>query len=217
MSYSVRLWNVIAERYARKPVADEQTYQRKLAKTQEYFRPDMAVLEFGCGTGSTALVHAAHVRSYRAVDVSPKMVEIARRKLAAEPHANLNFEVSAVEDLNVQNDSLDAVLGLSILHLLKDPEAIIQRVFHMLKPGGFFASSTVCTGHMGTLPRLLLRVARATHLVPLVQPFRRSELKELMRCAGFRIECELDPGDFAKACFLIVSKPTNNPVRQQKR
>ena len=39
----------------------------------------MEVLEFGCGTGSTALTLAPNVRHIQATDVSPKMLEIARR------------------------------------------------------------------------------------------------------------------------------------------
>lgn len=45
----------MAKRYARQPIADEAAYRRKLEVTRTYFRPDMHVLEFGCGTGSTAL------------------------------------------------------------------------------------------------------------------------------------------------------------------
>ena len=53
-----RFWDRVAEGYAKKPVADEAAYQKKLQVTRDYFRPDMEVLEFGCGTGSTAIAHA---------------------------------------------------------------------------------------------------------------------------------------------------------------
>ena len=48
MSGSGRFWDRSAERYSKRPVADEASYQKKLAITREYFRPDMQVLEFGC-------------------------------------------------------------------------------------------------------------------------------------------------------------------------
>src|SRR5215217_1657238 len=60
-----RFWDNLAERYARQPIADEAAYQTKLDITRSYLHPDMAVLEFGCGTGSTALQHAPHVRHIR--------------------------------------------------------------------------------------------------------------------------------------------------------
>ena len=77
---STRFWDRIANRYSRTPIADEATYQTKLRITQDHLRPDMDVLEFGCGTGSTALVHAPVVNRILAIDISSKMIGIARDK-----------------------------------------------------------------------------------------------------------------------------------------
>ncbi len=62
MDQSARFWDKIAERYSKRPIVDEAAYQKKLQVTREYFRPDMEVLEFGCGTGSTAITHAPYVK-----------------------------------------------------------------------------------------------------------------------------------------------------------
>jgi len=61
MNNSAKFWDKVAERYSRQPVADEAAYQEKLQVTREYFQPYMEVLEFGCGTGSTAIEHAPYV------------------------------------------------------------------------------------------------------------------------------------------------------------
>ena len=37
---SAKFWDNVAERYSRRPVADEAAYQKKLAVTRGYFRPD---------------------------------------------------------------------------------------------------------------------------------------------------------------------------------
>ena len=60
-----KFWDRHAERYAKSPVADEASYQKKLQVTREYLRPDMEILEFGCGTGSTAITHAPYVKHIR--------------------------------------------------------------------------------------------------------------------------------------------------------
>jgi 2-polyprenyl-3-methyl-5-hydroxy-6-metoxy-1,4-benzoquinol methylase len=140
----VKFWDRIAERYSKRPVADEASYQKKLAKTREYFAPTMEVLEIGCGTGSTAIAHAPHVAHIRATDISPKMIEIARAKAEAAAVSNVDFEVSSIEDLQVPDGTQDAVLALSILHLLEDEKAVIAKVHRMLKPGGVFVTSTAC-------------------------------------------------------------------------
>ena len=51
-------WNRMAARYARQPVADDAAYQHTLAMTHEHLHPEMTWLAFGCGTGSTALLHS---------------------------------------------------------------------------------------------------------------------------------------------------------------
>lgn len=207
MDYSIKFWDRIAERYAKKPVTDEATYQKKLAVTQQYFRPDMNVLEFGCGTGSTAIVHAPHVSNYQAIDVSPKMIEIAKRKLADKQIDNLTFSPAALEDFQVADESLDAVLGLSILHLLNDRDEAIRRVHKMSKPGGIFVTSTVCLGDTMPYFRFIAPIGKFLRLMPRVKVFSRQELENSLEQAGFSIDYELVPENSKEVCFLIALKP----------
>ena len=79
MYQEASFWDRHAEGYSKRPIADDAAYQKKLKVTREYFQPDMEVLEFGCGTGSTAISHAPFVKHIRATDISSKMIEIARR------------------------------------------------------------------------------------------------------------------------------------------
>ena len=59
MDRESRFWDRIARRYARRPVADEASYRKKLEITRGLFRPGMEVLEFGCGSGATAIATCA--------------------------------------------------------------------------------------------------------------------------------------------------------------
>ena len=135
MDQAIKFWDKIAERYSKQPIADEAAYQKKLQVTREYCQPDMEVLEFGCGTGSTAIAHAPYVKHIQAIDISSKMIEIAQGKADAKNVKNVTFEQSTIEEFSVSDQTLDAVLGLSILHLLDNKEEIIAKVHKMLKPG----------------------------------------------------------------------------------
>ena len=104
-AWATHFWNWTAERYSRQAIADEASYQKKLAITQKYLTPDMHVVEFGCGTGSTAIVHAPAVKTYHAIDVSEKMIEIARGKAAEAGISNLSFTVGTLEEANVPDSS----------------------------------------------------------------------------------------------------------------
>ncbi|MEM9771872.1 MAG: class I SAM-dependent methyltransferase, partial [Cyanobacteria bacterium P01_D01_bin.73] len=96
---SAGFWDKIAEKYSKQPIADEASYEKKLAVTREYLKPGMELLEIGCGTGSTALFHAPYVKHIRAIDFSEKMIGIAQAKAADQNIENVTFEQSGIDDL----------------------------------------------------------------------------------------------------------------------
>lgn len=206
MGDPTKFWDKIAEKYAAKPISDEASYQKKLEITQTYLNPDMNVLEFGCGTGSTALIHAPHVKHIRATDFSSAMLDIARKKAANHNITNVTFERAAIEDLNVTDESLDVVLGLSVLHLLQDKEDIIARVYKMLKPGGRFVTSTVCIGDSMRFFKIIAPIGMALGVFPLIKVFTGQELEDSIAASGFDIEKSWRPQK-SKAVFIVARKP----------
>lgn len=206
MRQSAKFWDKIAERYSQQPIADEAAYQKKLQVTRDYFQPDMEVLEFGCGTGSTAISHAPFVKHIHALDISSKMIEIAQGKADANNVENVTFERSTIDEFNVSDQSLDAVLGLSILHLLDNKEEVIAKVHKMLKPGGIFITSTVCLGD--TMMRFLgfvVPIGKFFGLMPLVKVFTAKDLQNSFTEASFEIDYQWQPGK-GKAVFIVAKK-----------
>lgn len=206
MSKPSKFWDRIAENYARRPVGDEAAYQKKLEVTRGYFRPDMDVLEFGCGTGSTAIAHAPYVKHIRATDISAKMIEIAQRKADAAKIENVTFEQAAFDDLELGEGAYDAVMAHSILHLVEDRDAVIAEVYRALKPGGAFISSTACIGDFMGFFKLVAPIGYFVGLLPLVRVFTRKDLEESLTKAGFVIDHEWQPGK-SKAVFIVAIKP----------
>jgi len=205
MDRSTQFWDRIADRYAKQPIADEAAYQRKLQVTQEYFQPDMEVLEFGCGTGSTAIIHAPYVKHIRAIDISSRMIEIAQGKADAQNIRNITFEQSTLEDISIADRTLDVVLGLSILHLLADKEAAMTKVHQMLKPGGLFVTSTACLGDTMQWFKFIGPIGKFLGLMPLVKVFTAKELENSLTDAGFEIDYQWQP-DKGKAVFIVAKK-----------
>ncbi|MCB1487823.1 MAG: class I SAM-dependent methyltransferase [Bauldia sp.] len=200
-----RFWDRIAARYARQPIADEESYRKKLAITRGLLGPDMQLLEFGCGTGSTAIVHAPHARHIQAIDISPRMLDIARGKAEAAGITNITFEEAGIDDYEAPDGGYDMVLGLSILHLLADRDAAIAKVHRMLKPGGLFVTSTTCLGDSMRWMKAVVPVGRAVGLMPLVRVFTAQELEASLTGAGFAIEQNWQPGK-GKAVFIVARK-----------
>ncbi len=200
-----KFWDKIAEGYAKKPVADEAAYQKKLQVMRDYFRAEMEILEFGSGTGSTAIALAPSVKHIQAIDISAKMIEIAKGKAEAGGVGNVTFEQSTIEDLDLPDGSLDAVMAHSILHLLESKEDAIAKVYRMLKPGGLFVSSTVCIGDFLKIFKIIAPVGRFFGLLPLVKVFTARELEDNLTSAGFTIDYRRKPGR-AKGLFIVAKK-----------
>ncbi|NDR59665.1 class I SAM-dependent methyltransferase [Aliiruegeria sabulilitoris] len=209
MAHSHRFWNWIARRYARTPIRDETSYREKIRRTQSVLRPDWNVLEFGCGTGSTALEHAPHVANIHGIDSAPRMIDICREKLETGEVPNARFDVDAIDTLAAEDGSYDAVLGMSILHLVDDRDATIGKVHRLLKPGGVFVSSTMCLeGQARLMTNVLLPLGNLFGLLPRIHLFSRSDLIDAFTSAGFEIEDNWQPDDAPmKAVFVIARKP----------
>jgi ubiquinone/menaquinone biosynthesis C-methylase UbiE len=206
MDQSTKFWDKIAERYSKQPIADEAAYKKKLQVTCEYLQPGMEVLEFGCGTGSTAITHAPYVKHIHAIDISSKMIEIAQGKADAEKVTNVTFEQSTIEEISVSDQTLDAVLGLSILHLLDNKEEVIAKVHRMLKPGGIFVTSTACIGDtMMRFLKFIVPTGKFFGLMPLVKVFTTKELEDSLTDADFEIDYQWQPGK-GKAVFIVAKK-----------
>jgi len=204
MDRTTRFWDNIAERYGRKPVADEAAYRRKLETTREFLRPDMRVLEFGCGTGTTALGHAPFVGHILATDLSANMLDIARRKAAADEVRNVTFKQSSIEAFEAPAGSFDAILCLSLLHLLADRDAAVAKVARLLRPGGIFVSGTVCMGDTMNLFRYIAPIGRMLGVLPLLSVFSKAELLGSIAGAGLTVEREWLAG---RSVFAVAVKP----------
>lgn len=205
MDKSAKFWDKIAQKYSRQPIADEAAYQKKLQVTREYLGPDMEVLEIGCGTGSTAIIHAPYVKHVLAIDISSKMIEIAKGKARADNIENVSFEESSIDELSVVDQSMDVVLGLSILHLIENKDTVIARVYDMLKPGGFFVTSTACLGDNMKFFKFIAPIGKFFGFMPLVKVFTAKQLEDSMISAGFKIDHFWQPNKNA-AVFIVAKK-----------
>lgn len=205
MSESPKFWDRIAKKYAKQPVADEATYQKKLAVTRGYLRPDWELLELGCGTGSTAITHAPFVKHIHAVDISPEMIEIAKSKAAAEEINNISFEIAGLDAFDAPDASFEAVLALSFLHLVEDRDAAIAKIRKMIKPGGLFITSTACLGDTMKWFKIIGPIGLFFGRIPLVRVFTKSDLEESLVKAGFEIDYNWQPGK-GKSVFVVAKK-----------
>jgi len=204
--FNVNFWNRVAKKYSKSPIADEEAYQQKLELTREYLTPETKLLEFGCGTGSTAILHAPLVAQIEAIDISVNMLEIAKHKATTEQINNIHFQEASINTFVAEDGSFDIIIGMSILHLLEDKEAALEKVYKMLKPGGIFISSTACLGDKMAFFKYIAPIGQLFKLMPIVKIFSIKQLKTSIANTGFEITYDWLPKK-SLAVFIIAKKP----------
>ena len=102
-------------------------------------RPGQQVLDLGTGTGSVALKAASSVTpggAVTAVDISPKMLGLARRRAASMGLSNILFLEGRAEEIPSPSGQFDSVLAsLSLMYAI-DRAAAAREIARVLRPGG---------------------------------------------------------------------------------
>ncbi len=208
MSADPTFWNRIAEKYARTPVEDPASFERKIDVMKARLRPDDTVLDVGCGTGSLALRLTPCARQVHGLDISPEMTRIARGKAADQGAGNVHFHTGAFDDSFTMfpDGSLDAICACSILHLVDDRDAALARIHRLLKPGGLLVTSTICLGESRVPWAPILTVMRWLGQAPEVWIFPKRTLAEEIGRAGF-VDIEApDVGAKREIAFIVARR-----------
>ncbi len=105
----------------------------------------MQVLEYGCGTGMVSRALSPHVEKIMAVDTSPQMLEVLRRKAGEEKIGNIETLARDLTRQPLPDKNFDLVMSSMTLHHIPDIEALLHRFFATLKPGGYLAVADLVT------------------------------------------------------------------------
>ncbi|MEU9184479.1 class I SAM-dependent methyltransferase [Streptomyces sp. NPDC048484] len=148
-------------------------------------RDPVDVLDLGCGTGSLSLLASEARHRVTGVDLSPRMVELARAKLAGRDAAFLVGDAVAPP---VGEQRFDVVLVRHVLWTLSDPGRVLRHWRGLLRPGGRFV---LVEGVWGTVSPAGLPADRLTGLLtPLAQDVRVERLSDDPVLWGREVEDE---------------------------
>lgn len=93
------------------------------------------VLDVGCGTGLYSIRLSESGADVTAVDISSKMIEIARRK-AQDRGQYIWYDQADMAKLPYENRTFDVVVSITALEFAADPLPALMEMARVLRPGG---------------------------------------------------------------------------------
>lgn len=102
-------------------------------------KPGEIVLDVGCGGGVDLYCSSKMVGlegKVFGIDLTPEMIERARRNLALAGVTNANVQVGSSEKIPFADNTFDVVTSKGVLNLSPEKEKTFSEIFRVLKPGG---------------------------------------------------------------------------------
>lgn len=102
-------------------------------------KPGETVLDLGSGAGIDCFLAARETGSTGrviGVDMTPAMLEKARKNLAKSEFKNIEFRLGEIEHLPVSDASVDVIISNCVVNLSPDKPQVFREALRVLKAGG---------------------------------------------------------------------------------
>lgn len=97
-------------------------------------------LDLGCGDGCITVPCAKNGTRIIAGDISNAMMKILQERSCRNGVSLKNVTLCRMNalDIPIKDESVDCVIANSVLHLISNPQKVLNEIFRVLKPGGRF-------------------------------------------------------------------------------
>lgn len=127
-----KIWDIYAPIYAMAMCADKRAYEIMYKRIIRAVK-GKTVLEIAAGPGLLAKRVAGAADKMISTDYSDGMIREAKKGAYAD---NLTFETANAESLPYPNNSFDVVIIANALHIIPNPEKVLDEIDRVLKDGG---------------------------------------------------------------------------------
>lgn len=182
---------VVRQQYDQLAKVYDQRWNNYIFKTLSFLKdwaeisPQATLLDIGCGTGEfESLVLTEHsAQQMVGVDISEKMLEIAKQKCHAYSH--VSFQTASASALPFPDHSFDIIVSASAFHYFDDPKAALGEMQRMLKPNGKVVILDWCKDYLFCrICDILLKVVDPAYQ----QCYTQSEFHNLLASTQFDVQ-----------------------------
>lgn len=148
-------------------------------------REGETVLDLGSGAGIDCFLAAKRVGpTGRAigVDMTPEMLDRARRNAANGGYDNVEFRLGEIEHLPVEDATVDAIISNCVVNLVPNKRQVFADALRVLRPGGRLSVSDIVL--LGDVP-LAIRDSVEAYVSCLAGAILRDDYLGLIEEAGF--------------------------------
>lgn len=188
---SAKFWDGRAATYEKTEAGNQQLHGAIVERSLKYLRSDDIALDFACGTGALSSRFAPHVKVLHGLDISPQMIDTAKDRSDQRDVAGLQFSAGSIFEDAFQAESFDVILASQALHVLSNRDAAIDRIYELLKPGGWFLSTTPCRPDSRSIMKLAngaLSLASSARIIPYMKFYSVPDLECSIARSGFEIQ-----------------------------
>ncbi len=211
MAKPEKFWDRTAGTYDGIEPSTDPTHIKSVEAAKKYLDVSDVVLDYGCATGTIALEIADRVKAVHGIDISSKMIGLAKRKAGEREVKNVDFAQATIFDERLKKESFDVILAFNVLHLLEDPQQAVHRIYELLKPGGTIISSTACMGeNRASFMSVLLLLVMKIGIIPPLKFFTVSELEDAIAKGNFQI-VEAESLTRNPTSYFVVAKKIQRP------
>ncbi len=184
------------------------TYRNLIDVIIGYIKPEMKILDIGCGAGTLDFYLAGKVKNIQGIDISKKAVascNATKRNLGIK---NVNFSIRYFPE-EIVNGKFDLIIFTEIIEHLEDDKLALKKMNKMLSKNGLLFLST--PSQHAPLHRLGL-AKEFDKRVGHIRRYDKKELISLIKKSGFKIK-EINETEGIIRNFLYVNQPAGKLVR----
>ena len=153
------------------------------------------ILDLGCGPGVMTAEIIKNNWTYYGVDISPQMIEAARKKFG--PAAKIFFSTGTAEKIDFPDNYFEVISAMGLVEYLDDEPAVFTEIKRVLKPDGRLIvsipnwwSPARMWDRWGLTPlaRLIRRLTQQNQATKLIhREYRLREYLDFLRTQGLEV------------------------------